>query len=80
MNDWVEDANDRRLVSRIVFEEGPCDSQCRNMMINVQDRHLILFLAKNEEDGVQQIDDFVEEINPETAVSLSRTSVKTIYK
>lgn len=64
MHTGVENANDDALFAGRILQIAPREEHCDRMMVDVQERDLIVLLAQHKERGVQQIDDLREEVEP----------------
>jgi len=64
VHERIQQGAEERLATGRVFSTEPPVEDHRAVVIDVEERHLVIFLAQNEKDRVGQIDDFREEIPP----------------
>lgn len=58
VHDAVDEDRKRRHASSYVFDTQPSKEQGGTVMVDVQIRHLIVFLSQDEKDGFEEFDSF----------------------
>lgn len=79
MNEWVNNANECPVTSWIVFCATPWNHRHHWVMIQMQERHLIILFPKYKENRVEQFCKLCNEVHVAAARFLLRKRLKKIY-
>lgn len=64
MDEGVEETNEGDIVRRGVFEVSPGTDHHHGMVVQVEEGHLAVLLAENEEYSIKKLRDLGREVDP----------------